>query len=34
MTTESGDAQSGLYSVAIPLDASHQPGEWTLSAFS
>ena len=30
----SGDAQSGLYSVAIPLDETHVPGEWSLTSIS
>ena len=30
----SGDANQGVYRIALPLDASHQPGEWTLSALT
>ena len=30
----SGDANQAVYRIALPLDASHQPGEWTLSALT
>ena len=30
----SGDAQNGLYSVAIPLDETHVPGEWSLKSIN